>query len=339
VYSAGACCLLPAACLGQAETGVRHDEPVEFEPYRGELLAFCYRMLGSFHEAEDVVQETLLRAWKARERYDPARASVRTWLYRIATNACLTALEGRGRRPLPSGLGAPSDDPEAPLTPALDVPWMEPFPDARFDVQARADLRLAWVAAVQAVPARQRAVLVLREVLEFTAAEVAEQLGTTVAGVNSTLQRARAALAGVGDLDAVCEPDDPEVRAVVQRYVRAFEAADVPALVRLLADDAVLEMPPVPLWYRGRSDYGLFLARVFRMRGTGWVMRERTANGQPMLAAYAPGPGGGHRLHTLQVLTIAAGLVTHNVVFADPRIFDAFGLPQQIFVDDFPQER
>ncbi|MET9386351.1 sigma-70 family RNA polymerase sigma factor [Streptomyces sp. NPDC002928] len=325
--------------LGQAETGVRHDELMDFELYRGELLAFCYRMLGSFHEAEDVVQETLLRAWKARERYDPARASVRTWLYRIATNACLTALEGRGRRPLPSGLGAPSDDPEAPLAPALDVPWLEPFPDARFDVQARADLRLAWVAAVQAVPARQRAVLVLRDVLEFTAAEVAEQLGTTVAAVNSMLQRARAAAAGVGDLDAVCEPDDPAVRSVVQRYVRAFEAADVPALVRLLADDAVLEMPPVPLWYRGRSDYGLFLARVFRMRGTGWVMRELTANGQPMLAAYTPEPGGGHRLHTLQMLTVTGGLVTHNVVFADPRVFDAFVLPQQISVDDFPQER
>jgi RNA polymerase sigma-70 factor (ECF subfamily) len=312
---------------------------VDVEPYRPELLAFCYRMLGSFHEAEDVVQETLLRAWKARERYDPARASVRTWVYRIATNACLTALEGRARRPLPSGLGAPSDDPEAPLTPALDVPWLEPFPDARFDVQARTDLRLAWVAAVQSVPARQRAVLVLRDVLEFTAAEVAEHLGITVAAVNSMLQRARAAVAGVGDLDAVCEPDDPAVRSVVQRYVRAFEAADVPALVRLLADDAALEMPPVPLWYRGRGDYGLFLARVFRMRGTGWAMRELTANGQPMLAAYAPEPGGGHRLHTLQVLTVTDGRVTHNVVFADPRVFDAFDLPQRIDVGDFPPER
>ncbi|QOV33320.1 sigma-70 family RNA polymerase sigma factor [Streptomyces ferrugineus] len=318
---------------------MRHDDPMDFEPYRGELVAFCYRMLGSFHEAEDLVQETLLRAWKARDRYDPARASVRTWLYRIATNACLTALEGRGRRPLPSGLGVPSDDPGAPLVPALDVPWLEPFPDPRFDVEVRADLRLAWVAAVQVLPARQRAVLVLREVLGFTAAEVAEQLGTTVAAVNGALQRARAALAGVGDAGAVTEPDDPEVRAVVQRYMRAFEAADVPALVRLLADDVVMEMPPVPLWFRGSRDYGRFMERVFDMRGTGWGMRALTANGQPALAAYAPEPGGGHRLHTLQVFTVIDRRIAHNVVFADPRVFDPFELPRDIPAGEFRSER
>ncbi|MFF9815111.1 sigma-70 family RNA polymerase sigma factor [Streptomyces sp. NPDC014006] len=318
---------------------MRHDESVDFEPYRGELVAFCYRMLGSFHEAEDLVQETLLRAWKARDRYDPARASVRTWLYRIATNVCLTALEGRARRPLPSGLGAPSDDPGAPLVPAHDVPWLEPFPDARFDVEIRVDLRLAWVAAVQVLPARQRAVLVLRDVLAFSAAEVAEQLGTTVTAVNSALQRARVALAGVADAGAVTEPDDPEVRAVVQRYMLAFEAADVPALVRLLADDAVLEMPPVPLWYRGSRDYGRFMERVFAMRGTGWGLRELTANGQPALAAYAPEPGGGHRLHTLQVFAVTDGRIVRNVVFADPRVFDAFELSREISSGDFRRER
>ncbi|MGC3862596.1 sigma-70 family RNA polymerase sigma factor [Micromonospora chersina] len=312
---------------------------VDFEPHRGELLAYCYRMLGSFHEAEDLVQETMLRAWRARDRYDPTRASVRTWLYRIATNACLTALEGRARRPLPSGLGAPSTDPGAPLTPALDIPWLQPFPDTRLDPDLRTDLRLALVAAMQALPARQRAVLLLREVLEFSAAEVAAQLGTTVAAVNSALQRARVALADVGDAGAVTEPDEPEVRAVIQRYVRAFEAADVPALVRLLTDQAVLEMPPVPLWYRGSRDYGRFLDRVFHLRGTGWRMAPLSANGQPALAAYAPQPGGPHRLHTLQVLTVTGGRVAHNVVFADPGVFAAFDLPPQISSDDLPPAR
>ena len=303
---------------------------MELEPYRGELVAYCYRMLGSFHDAEDLAQETMLRAWQARDRYDRTRASVRTWLYRIAANACLSALEGRARRPLPSGLGAPSDDPAASLTPAFDIPWLQPFPDARFDIGVRADMRLALVAAMQMLPARQRAVLVLREVLDFSAAEVATQLNTTVPAVNSALQRARAALAEAGDAGEVTEPDDPEVREVVDRYVRAFEAADVPALVRLLADEAVLEMPPVPLWYRGRRDYGLFMRRVFEMRGPGWGIRRLSANGQPALAAYAPEPGGGHRLHTLQVVTVTGRRVTRNVVFADPRVLQAFGLPERI---------
>ena len=312
---------------------------MEFEPYRGELVAYCYRMLGSFHEAEDLVQETMLRAWKARDRHDAARASVRTWLYRIATNACLSALEGRARRPLPSGLGAPSNDPGGPLTPAFDVPWLQPFPDARYDTGLRADLRLALVAAMQVLPPRQRAVLLLREVLEFSAAEVAAQLGTTVTAVNSALQRARAALADVGHAGEVTEPGDPGVRAVIERYVRAFEAADVPALVRLLTDEAVLEMPPVPLWYRGSRDDGLFIGRVFEMRGPGWVMRHLTASGQPALAAYAPEPCGQHRLHTLQVFTITGGLVARNVVFADPRVLEAFDLPGQLSSSEFRQPR
>jgi RNA polymerase sigma-70 factor (ECF subfamily) len=308
---------------------------VDFEPYRGELVAYCYRMLGSFHEAEDLVQETMLRAWKARDRYDSTRASVRTWLYRIATNACLTALEGRARRPLPSGLGAPSDDPGAPLTPASDIPWLQPFPDARVELEVRADLRLALVAAMQVLPPKQRAVLVLREVLQFSAAEVAAQLRTTVPAVNSALQRARVALADVARPDEVGEPDDPDVRAVIHRYVRAFEAADVPALVRLLTDEAVLEMPPLPLWYRGSGPYGLFMHRVFEMRGTAWGMRRLTANEQPALAAYAPDPDGGHRLHTLQVLTVTGGRIARNVVFADPRVFEAFDLPGRISAGDF----
>jgi RNA polymerase sigma-70 factor (ECF subfamily) len=304
------------------------DDRVDLESHRAELTAYCYRMLGSVHDAEDQVQETLLRAWKARDRYDPAKASLRTWLYRIATNVCLTALESRGRRPLPSGLGAPSRDTGAPLRPALDIPWLEPFPDARFDTEARADLRLAWVAAVQELSARQRAALVLRDVFGFSAAEVADQLGTTVAAVNSALQRARATVDGLGDAADVREAPDPARHATIERYLRAFEAADVPALVKLLADDVVMEMPPVPLWYRGRGDYGLFMERVFQMNGTGWRAIPASANGQPALAAYAPSPGGGHHRHSLQVFTVVEGLVTANVVFADPGLFEAFGLPR-----------
>jgi RNA polymerase sigma-70 factor (ECF subfamily) len=318
---------------------VGHDGPVDFELYRGELVAYCYRMLGSVHDAEDLTQETMLRAWKARDRYDETRASVRTWLYRIATNACLTALERRTRRPLPSGLGPPSGDVRTPLTPALDIPWLQPFPDARYDTGLRADMRLALVAAMQFLPPRQRAVLVLREVLEFSATEVAAQLGTTVAAVNSALQRARAAVA---DLDAcrdVAEPGDPEARVVVDRYMRAFEAADVAGLVRLLSEHAVLEMPPVPLWYRGRRDYGLFMDRVFEMRGTDWHVRRVAANGQPSFAAYALESGHRYRLHSLQVFTIEAAQIRANVVFADPQVFRLFDLPEQILLGELRETR
>jgi RNA polymerase sigma-70 factor (ECF subfamily) len=312
---------------------------VDFEPYRAELVAYCYRMLGSVQDAEDLVQETMMRAWRARDRYDSTRASVRTWLYRIATNACLTALEGRARRPLPSGLGPPDKDTGTPLIPAFEIPWLQPFPDARYDTGIRADIRLALVAAMQVLPPRQRAVLVLREVLEFSAAEVATQLAITVPAVNSALQRARAAVAGIDDARDVPEPDDPRIRTVVERYMRAFEAADVPDLVRLLTDDAVLEMPPVPLWYRGRRDYGLFMHRVFEMRGPDWRVRPLTANGQPALAAYAPDRSDGHRLHSLQVFTVSGGKVSYNVVFADPHIFEAFALPERIPFDEFRQSR
>src|SRR5262245_50408548 len=264
----------------------------EFElavgPFRGELLVHCYRMLGSVHDAQDLVQETLARAWRAFDRYDPNRASLRTWLYRIATNACLNALQARKRRPLPSGVGQPFDDPDAAFVPALDVPWLEPFPDAlltRTDdpgerAVERARLRLAMVAALQLLSARQRAVLILREVLDVPAAEVATVLDTTTAAVNSALQRARARLDAAGlDLDTVSEPADAQ-RAVVDRYVAAFEQADVAGLTELLADDVVLEMPPMMNWYIGPARYAGFIARVFATRGTDWQMVPVVANGQ-----------------------------------------------------------
>jgi RNA polymerase sigma-70 factor (ECF subfamily) len=312
-----------------------NDFETRTEPHRRELLAYCYRMLGSVHEAEDLVQETMLRAWKARERYDERKASIRTWLYRIATNACLTALQGKARRPLPSGLGAPSSDPEAPLLPNFEVPWLQPFPDALLgdaeDPAARAvkrdSVRLALIAAMQLLPPRQRAVWVLREVLEFTAAEVAGFLGTSVVSVNSALQRARSGLGDAIAEDEITQPDDPEVHRTVAAYARAFEAADVDALVALLTEDAILEMPPVPLWYVGRDDYVAFIRRVLAMRGTGWRMTPTAANGQPAVAAYAPDLNGGHRLHTLQVFTVSDRRVSRCVVFQDPAVFVAFRLP------------
>ncbi|TQS44052.1 sigma-70 family RNA polymerase sigma factor [Cryptosporangium phraense] len=300
----------------------------QFEPYRGDLLAHCYRMLGSFHEAEDLVQETLLRAWKSADRYDPAKASVRTWLHRIATNVCLTALEGRARRPLPSGLGPAGDDPQVPLTPSVDVPWLQPFPDVRLGDPAdaavqRAGLRLALVAALQVLPARQRAALVLREVLQLPAAEVADALDTSVASVNSSLQRARAALAAAGpSIERLREPADPDERAVVERYLTAFEDADVPALTRLLADDVVLEMPPVALWLRGRVHFGEFMERVFAMRGNGWRAVPVGANGGPGFVAYAPGGGA----HSVQVFEVRGGLIRSCVTFVDPSLVGMFGL-------------
>jgi RNA polymerase sigma-70 factor, ECF subfamily len=304
--------------------------------FRRELVVHCYRMLGCVDDAEDVAQEALIRAWRARDRYDPARASLRTWLYRIATNACLTALEGKARRPLPSGLGAASDDPDTPLVPDFAVPWLQPLPDTYLrrdhaDPQSRAaerdSVRLALVAAMQLLPPRQRAVLVLRDVLEFSAAEVAAQLDTSAAAVNSALQRARATLAAAAPAEGTLRsPGDRIVRETVERYIRAFEAADVDTLVTLLTDDAVLEMPPVPLWYAGRADYGRFIARIFAARGGGWRMVPAGANGQPGLVAYCPDDSGVPRLHTLQVLTVVPGGIAHNVVFQDPRVFGAFGL-------------
>ncbi len=314
--------------------GARRGWDERYEVYRGDLLAHCYRMLGSVQEAEDLVQETFLRAWRAADRYEPERASIRTWLHRIATNVCLTALRGRARRPLPSGLGRAGDDPYVPLIPDFDVAWLQPFPDARLGdpadaVQQRAGLRLAFIAALQLLPARQRAVLVLREVLQLPAAEVAGILGSSVASVNSGLQRARATLRAAGPVLAeLREPSDPDERAVVERYLVAFEAADVAALTRLLAEDVELEMPPVALWLAGRAHYREFMQRVFAMRGVGWRLQRVRANGGTALAAYVPDPvTGALRAHSLQVFAVAGGLIRRCVTFVEPAVFDLFGLP------------
>jgi RNA polymerase sigma-70 factor (ECF subfamily) len=303
--------------------------------YRRELLAHCYRMLGSVQDAEDLVQETLLRAWRAREDYDENRAGMRTWLYRIATNACLTALEQRGRRPMPSGLGnAPGDDPRETLVHGGETPWLQPIPDSMLidpseAALAQGSLRLALVAAMQLLPARQRAVLVLREVLDWPAAQVAQALDMTPAAVNSALQRARKALNqnGIRE-DEVTE--SAEQRAVLDSYVTAFRNADLAGLEKLLADDVIMEMPPMLNWYRGREGYIGFMARVFDTRGTDWQLVPVGANGGPALAAYVRDADGGYMLHTLQVFTIGGGRITHMVAYQVEEVFQLFDLPPRL---------
>jgi RNA polymerase sigma-70 factor (ECF subfamily) len=307
------------------------------EPYRRELLAHCYRMSGSPQEAQDLLQETMLRAWRSFDRYDPDLSAFRTWLYRIATNVCLTALEGRRRRPLPSGLGAAGEDPNVPLVPSFDTPWLEPMADAMLwsraadpasSAVARGSVRLAFMAAVQFLPARQRATLLLRDVLGYPAVEVAEMLDSTPAAVNSALQRARATLGDAAlDEDHIGERDDSSLWVTVERYVDAFERADIGALTRLLAEDVVLEMPPVPLWLRGRDMYGVFIGRAFAMRGTGWRMVPFGANGQPAVAAYNPAGDGSHVAHSVQLFDGLDEAISHTVAFQNPSLFELFHLP------------
>jgi RNA polymerase sigma-70 factor, ECF subfamily len=306
------------------------------EPFRLELLAHCYRMLGSAHDAEDLVQDTYLRAWRAREQYDEARSSLRTWLYRIATNACLTALEARGRRPLPSGHVAASD-PLGPLVRGENVGWLQPLPDSWLDasdpagaVIDRSSLRLAFAAALQHLSARQRGALILRDVLSFSASEAAEILGTTVVSVNSSLQRARSRLkeAGVRQ-DPRGDPPASEQRAWIDRYMKAFEHADVEGLKRLLTEDVIMEMPPMLNWFAGPGNYGLFMDWVFEQAGTDWSLKPVAANGQPGFAAYRR-VGGEYELHTLQIFTVTAEGISRNSVFQDTEVFASFGLATRL---------
>jgi RNA polymerase sigma-70 factor (ECF subfamily) len=320
-------------------TPTNQDFERRADPFRSELLAHCYRMVGSPSEAEDLVQETMLRAWRSYDRFDDQLASFRTWLYRIATNVCLTALEGARRRPLPSGLGAPGVDPEQALTPAFDVPWLQPIPDRLLTaspsssdpatmVSTHGSVRLAFVAAMQYLPARQRAVLILRDVLEFSALEAADILATTPAAVNSALQRARARLEDLSaSEEQIEEPSSPAARELVDRYIAAFESADVPAITRLLAQDVVMEMPPVPLWFVGAEHYSQFIARVYRLVGSQWRMIPTAANGQPAVGAYARGSDGLFHAHTLQVFSVSNSQIQRNVVFWLPDLFQLFNLP------------
>ncbi|MEZ0092546.1 RNA polymerase subunit sigma-70 [Streptacidiphilus sp. EB129] len=301
------------------------------EPFRPELLAHCYRILGSIHDAEDLVQETYLRAWRAFDGFE-GRSSVRRWLYKIATMACLTALETRSRRPLPSGLGAPSDDHRVAVAPREPTTaWLQPAPDSRFGaddpasvVAARTGVRLAFIAALQYLSARQRAVLTLRDVLGFRTAEVAEMLDTTTAAVDSALRRARARLADAGPVaDDLAEPDEAIRRRLLDDYVDAFTRADPAALVDLLRADVELEMPPTPTWFTGRrAVLGFLSARVLRVDL--WRMTPTRANGQPAFVVHNHAGAGRYEPYGIQVLTLHGDRIARITAFNDPTLVPAF---------------
>lgn len=316
-------------------TTAERELELGFAEHRAELVVHCYRMVGSFAEAEDLAQECLLRAWRRRADYDGQRGSRRTWLYRIATNLCLDALRSRPRRPLPTDLGPASDNALAALAPAMEVPWLEPLPassyraDPALITEAKGSLRLALIAAFQAIPAKQRAALILRDVLAFSAVETAAVLDTTVAAANSALQRARERLGQLA-LTEDAMTDDNRADAQIDAYVAAFERGDVDGIVTLLSDDVILEMPPVNLWYRGRQSYRAFMERVFSERGAAWRTLRTAANGQPAFAAYCRMSAMEYRLHSLQVFEVATGAIRRNDVFADPRVLGFFELPQTL---------
>jgi len=305
------------------------------EPYRRELLAHCYRMTGSLHDAEDLVQETLLRAWKAYDRFE-GKSSMRTWLHRIATNTCLTALEGRQRRPLPTGLGASSSDPTAELVERREVAWLEPLPDQADDpadpsviVGSRESVRLAFVAALQHLSPRQRAVLLLRDVLQWKAAEVAATVGTTTTAVNSLLQRARSQLEAVGPTssDPLTPPDSAEAQDLLDRYIAAFEAYDIDRLVELFTAEAIWEMPPYTGWYQGPQNIITLIHQQCPAESPGDMrMIPLIANGQPAAAMYMRA-GDVHLPFQLHVLDINEDRVSHVVAFLDGALFPKFGLP------------
>jgi RNA polymerase sigma-70 factor, ECF subfamily len=322
---------------GRAESG---ELELLLEQHRAELTSYAYRMLGSAFEAEDAVQETMLRAWRGFDRFE-GRAALRSWLYRIATNVCLDMLSGRQRRARPMDLG-PARTADAPLGDALpEVTWIEPIPDGRVLpaegdpaelAESRETIRLAFVAALQHLPARQRAVLILREVLRWKATEVAELLETTVASVNSALQRARSALAAT-DLDATrpSRPMDESQRALLDRYVDAFERYDMDALTSLLHEDATWSMPPYELWLRTHLDIRKWcLGPGIGCRSSRLV--PTVANGSPAFGQYKPsGARGIREPWSLQVLEVSGDRISGITFFLDtPRWFPLFGLPPRL---------
>lgn len=305
------------------------------EPFRRELVAHCYRMLGSIQDAEDLVQETYLRAWRSYGRFE-GRSSVRTWLYQIATNRCLTELAKQSRRMLPSGISVPEPDPDACLEEAgTEVNWLQPAPDAMVIpdsadpaaiAMAREGVRLALIASLQYLPPRQRAVLVLRDVLAFPATEVAVMLGITTVSVKSALQRARARLAELDLTDAqIIEPTAPGAHALLDQYIAAFENADAAALERLLTEDATLEATPLRTWFSGRNTCVPFLRDHLLGSPGDWRMLATSANGQPAAAAYIRDRQGNYQTYGVCVLTVTRAGIRRISSFGDPRLVTVFG--------------
>ncbi|WP_026917484.1 RNA polymerase subunit sigma-70 [Gordonia shandongensis] len=302
---------------------------------RAELLAHCYHMLGSATDAEDVLQDVYLRAWRSFARFE-GRSSVRTWMYTIATNTCLSALEGRSRRPLPTGLGAPASDPREPVIANADIAWLQPLPDGALGdpaahVTARESIGLAMVAAMQDLPPRQRAVLIMRDVLAFSAAETADMLTMSVAAANSALARARAT---VGDRTPrqgrrVAELTERD-RRVWDRFCHAFARHDIPGVVEVLAADAIWEMPPYPEWYTGAENIGVLSLTQCPAAAAGDLkMIATAANGQPAAAMYLR-DGDVWRPFQFDVLTIVDGRIDHVGAFFEPELFRMAGLPEVI---------
>jgi RNA polymerase sigma-70 factor, ECF subfamily len=308
----------------------------ELEQYRRELTAYCYRMLGSPFDAEDAVQDAFVRAWRSRDSFE-GRSAMRSWLYRIATNVCLDMLKGKERRARPMDLGPAVEPIESNLNVPAEITWLEPIPlhliaperDPADVAVANESIRLAFVAALQHLPAKQRAVLILREVLDWQASEVAELLDTSVASVNSALQRARATLARTNpDAGGGAQPLSDADRAMLERYVAAFERYDVKALTSLIREDAKQSMPPFDMWLNGRDDVlSWWFGPGIGCKGSR-ILRPESANGMPTFGQYKPSPDGGYDPWALQVLELKDGRIAEFTFFLDTaRLFPLFGLP------------